>query len=75
MCATTPKYNIRARLLKMPGEWSPKVYQLCIDAGITEPTLRKIMNAEKTDDYSPSADTIILIAQFFECNVTDLVNN
>jgi DNA-binding Xre family transcriptional regulator len=73
MCVN-PKYNIRKRLLKLPGDFLENRYKLCIAVGISDKTLTRWMALLKTDNYSIAMDKFYLMSHFFDCNPTDLIN-
>lgn len=73
MCVN-PKYNIRRRLLEIPGNLLHNKYKLAIELGISERTIDKWCDTEKGDKYSIPSDHLFKTATFFNCTVTDLLN-
>jgi len=73
MCVN-PKYNIRRRLLKLPGTFQENMYKLCIEVGIHHRTLERWMALKKGDRFSIPSDEFYLIAHFLACNPNDLIN-
>lgn len=73
MC-NNPKYNIKRRLLDVPGKFQHNKYKLCIEANITERTFDKYLDTEKSDEYSIPSDKLKAIATFFNCTMDQLIN-
>lgn len=70
----TPKYSIEERLKKLPGTKRTNCYQLCLHLEIHINTLYKWMGIKKGEKASIPVDTFYKIAEFLNCNPTDLIN-
>lgn len=68
------KYNIKKRLLKLPGEYYKNRYQLCLLIGITDRTLIRWIETKIDQHFSIPTDQFYEIAGFLDCNPTDLIN-
>jgi hypothetical protein len=73
MCVN-PKYNIRRRLLEIPGKLLNNKYKLSIELDISERTLDKWMGTEKGKKFSIPSDGLFKLATFFECTERELLN-
>jgi hypothetical protein len=74
MCIN-PKYNIRPRLHKLPGNIRSNFYQVCIDLDIAERTLNNWMETTKTEKFSIPSDALIYFATKFNCTERELINS
>lgn len=68
------KYNIKKRLQKLNGAYTANKYRLCAHLNKTEKTVEKWLNTKINDTYSITVDDLYLLADFFVCNPTDLIN-
>ena len=73
MCVNL-KYNIKKRLLKLPGSFTTNRYKLCIEVDIHDRTLTRYMSITKADKFSIPSDQFYLIAHFLGCNPDELLN-
>ncbi|MGZ3983408.1 MAG: hypothetical protein ACXVJE_19425 [Mucilaginibacter sp.] len=73
MCLN-PKYNIKRRLLALPGKNRENKYKLCIELDVSESCLDQWTNIEQQHRRSIPSDALFIIAKFFNCSVTDLIN-
>jgi hypothetical protein len=70
----TTKYNIKKRLQTLPGTFTANKYLLCAHLNKTEKTVDKWLNIKVGDQYSITVDDLYLLADFFHCNPTELIN-
>lgn len=68
------KYNIKERLQKMPGSLRQNIFKLCLHCDIGTTTLYKWMKTPFNDNFSIASDQFYQLADFFNCNPTDLKN-
>lgn len=68
------KYNLKKRLLKLPGDFVTNRYKLCIELLISDKTLGRWMNFTKDEGKRIPEDKLYLVAYFLGCNPDDLVN-
>jgi len=73
MCAD-PKYLIRKKLLKMPGNYRHNLYSLAIKANRSAQTIEKWAKIDKNSKSDIPTGDIYILASFFKCNPNDLIN-
>ena len=69
------KYNINRLLSKMDGKYSDNTLKMCIHVGISPPTAERWKRLSKENNFSIPVEQFYKLADFFNCNPKDLLNN
>lgn len=69
------KYTIRDYLEKIPkGEYSDQLDLLLQKLDISKPSFYRITSIPKGSSSSATSDQLLVIAEFFDCQIDDLIN-
>lgn len=69
------KYPIREKLNKMDGNYSRNFLKMCLHVDISATTGHRWASVTKTEQFSIPVDKFYLLADFFNCNPTELLNH